>query len=571
MDRITQSLLNEFCQEYSLTSLAEDRRFEHFSAYLAVSRHYSEAFTTTDIVTGSGGDTGIDAIAVIINGSLVTDAEMVEELASTNGYLDVSFIFVQAERSSSFETSKIGQFSFGVVDFFSDKPSLSRSQAVQDAAAVMQAVYERSSRFRRGNPSCRMFYVTTGKWVGDSTLQARQEAAIADLNELQLFRDVEFIPVDADLIRSMYQQTRNSISREFTFQDRIVVPDIPGVSEAYLGIIPALDFLPLIQDESGELMRSIFYDNVRDWQDYNPVNSDIRDTLKSDTRRNSFALLNNGITVIAKTLRATGNKIYLEDYQIVNGCQTSHVLYHQKNDIDSTVMVPLRLISTQDEDIIAAIIRATNRQTEVRAEQLLALSDFQKKLERYFETFPDGKILYYERRSRQFSNLQGIEKTRIVTPSNLIRAFASMFLEEPHRTTRNYKALRDRVGDTIFGSDHRLEPYYLAAAAQYRLEFLFRNQLLDAKYKPARYHILLAFRMLSNPSKTPRMNSHEMQRFCDEMMEVIWDSNAAERNFQLAARAVDEVAKGNFHRDHIRTLPFTEALLSECKAQSRRG
>lgn len=66
---------------------------------------------------------------------------------------------------------------------------------------------------------------------------------------------------------------------------------------------------------------------MRDWQDYNPVNSEMKQTLASDTLRARFALMNNGVTIIAKTLRTTGNRFYIEDYQIVNGCQTSHVLF----------------------------------------------------------------------------------------------------------------------------------------------------------------------------------------------------------------------------------------------------
>jgi hypothetical protein len=75
LDRISKSLLDEFTAEEGLERLPEDRRFEHFAAYLSVTPHLSESFSTDDIVTGSGGDTGIDAIAVLVNGTLVTDAE----------------------------------------------------------------------------------------------------------------------------------------------------------------------------------------------------------------------------------------------------------------------------------------------------------------------------------------------------------------------------------------------------------------------------------------------------------------------------------------------------------------
>ena len=98
-----KSLLDEFSREHDLGKLSEEKQFEHFAAYLTAGRHLSEAFDTSDIVTGSGGDTGIDGIAVIVNGSLIDDADLVKDYADRNGYLDVSFVFVQAERSSRIE------------------------------------------------------------------------------------------------------------------------------------------------------------------------------------------------------------------------------------------------------------------------------------------------------------------------------------------------------------------------------------------------------------------------------------------------------------------------------------
>ncbi|MDP9191994.1 MAG: AIPR family protein [Acidobacteriota bacterium] len=563
MDRISKSLLEEFATEHGLEKLPEDKQFEHFAAFLAVTSHAVETIDTDDIVTGRGADTGVDAIAVLANGVLLTDVEQLDELVETNGYVDATFIFVQADRGAGFETAKIGQIGFGVLDFFSDNPKLPRNTSVTAAASIMAAVYKLSSKFKRGNPTCRIYYVTTGKWTGDANLDARRTTVVSDLKNLGIFREVDFIPLGADRVQKLYAQTKNAISREFTFTERTVIPEIPGVTEAYLGIIPAKEFLQLVQDDSGEIIRTIFYDNVRDWQDYNVVNSGIRATLASPEARRRFVLMNNGITVIAKTVRSTGHKLYIEDYQIVNGCQTSHVLWYNRQDIDDSVMIPLRLIATQDEDVIASIIKATNRQTEVREEQLLALSDFQKKLELFFKSYEEPRQLFYERRSRQYSGTT-VEKARIVLPGNLIRAYASMFLDEPHRTTRNFRTLLDRVGDTIFGDSHRLEPYYTAAFAYYRLEYLFRNQLLGAKYKPARFHILLAARMLANVNKPPPPNANAMQKYCETILEHLWNPAEAEELFAKAADLVDGVAQGNFDRDHIRTQPFTESLMKAC-------
>lgn len=379
MDRITASLLSEFSLENDLQRLPEDQQSEHFACYLAISRNYTETFDTADVVLGGGNDLGSDGIACIVNGTLVIDPDLVEELANTNGYIDAVFVFVQADRSSSFQSTKLGTFAFGVWDFFSDSPRLPRNAAVTSSAEVMAEVYKFSSKFKNGNPICRLYYMTTGKWTGDLNLEGRRQAEIQDITDLRLFRDVEIVPIDADKIQRFYNETKNKISREFVFPVRTVIPDIPGVNEAYLGLIPARDFLSLIQDENGDILRSLFYDNVRDWQDFNRVNDKIRKTIESEYDRPRFALMNNGITLIAKKMRGTGNRFSIEDYQIVNGCQTSHVLYHCRQHLDDSIMVPLRLIATDNEDVIGAIIKATNQQTEVKEEHLLALSDFSKK------------------------------------------------------------------------------------------------------------------------------------------------------------------------------------------------
>ncbi|MEK9139141.1 MAG: AIPR family protein, partial [Bacteroidota bacterium] len=227
---------------------------------------------------------------------------------------------------------------------------------------------------------------------------------------------------------------------------------------------------------------------------------------------------------------------------------------------------PFRLLATQDDNIKNAIIKDTNRQTQVTEDQLFALSEFPKKLEAYLPTFDAKKKLYYERRSRQYSGIASIEKVRVINMTNLVRAFAAIFLSRPHRTTRNYKALLRGVGTEIFNRDHRLEPYYTAAFAHYRLEFLFRNQVLQPELKPARYHLLLAYRILVSGEALPPMNSHEMARLCDGLMNSLWDDEVSRSHFETAAANVSAVAAGNLHRDNIRTEPFTDALLQRLRS-----
>jgi hypothetical protein len=171
--------------------------------------------------------------------------------------------------------------------------------------------------------------------------------------------------------------------------------------------------------------------------------------------------------------------------------------------------------------------------------------------------------LYYERRAREYNALP-IEKTKVVTQDGLIRAYISVFLEEPHHTTRSFGDVKASVGKSIFLATDNPEPYYVSALALYQLEYLYRSRTLDAKYKPARYLILMAFRILADPTPISRTNSRDMVKYCNKLIKLLWNANKAEDLFSRAAQVVEQVAGGNFHRDHIRTLAFRDSLQDKC-------
>jgi hypothetical protein len=210
LDRITSSVLETFTKENGLTLLPEEVRFEHLTARLTIRRHFSRALDTVDVVIGAGGDTGIDAIAIIVNGALMTDVDQVQEMLDQNGYIEATFIFVQAERTAGFDGAKIGTFGNGVIDFFADTPKMDRNDRVKENAAIMAAIYDRSAAFRK-RPACRLYYVTTGAWNDDKNLMGRRDAVVADLKRTEMFDDVDFRCLGADDIHRMYQAAKYAV------------------------------------------------------------------------------------------------------------------------------------------------------------------------------------------------------------------------------------------------------------------------------------------------------------------------------------------------------------------------
>ena len=543
MDRIVQSYIDDFLKSQQIDEKDSSKQFEMFSSYCAVAQQYTEVFDLNDILTGAGGDCGIDGIAIIANGTIISSKEEVDDLIELNkGLSDMLFVFIQSKTSSGFSSSEMGTFGAGVVDFFSETPQFVRNQFIQEKSDLINYIFNKAVHFK-SKPCCFLYYVTTGKWVDDQNCVARKNMIIHDLEELDLFKEVQFIPVDVKLIQKYYRNTIDVIETEIDFSQKVLLPDIPKIKQSYLGYVDYEEYLKLIVGDNGEIRKNVFYDNVRDYQGDNEVNIEIAETIKSAS--NKFILLNNGVTIICKKLTNLRNKFTLTDYQIVNGCQTSHVLYYNKEFINGNLQIPIKLIETLDEDTVNNIIKATNRQTQVTNEQLIALNEFHRQLEAFYQTFSGTQKLYYERRSKQYNYMTEVEKVRIVTISTQIKAAAAMFFDKPHLASRYYGRLLKSV-DGIFNEEHKLSPYYTCAYLLYKLEYLFRNKLLPAQYRKFRYHILMLIKYDFSDGKVPNLNSSKIENVCKKILECANDNvelqNEVERMIAIINKHITDAS-----------------------------
>jgi len=543
--------------------MSESDVFELFAIHSVVANAHDDEFSPEDLNTGGGNDLGIDGIAIIVNGVLVSSVEEAGDLLKINGFLDVRFIFIQAKSGSKFDSGEMAIFMDGVVEFFADTPTMPVNPDVVVARELMTWIYGNSVKFSRQKPVVEMHYVTTGSWKNDATLSAVASKRVETLDDTGLFSKTLFRPYGSDEIQACYQNTKNSITVEFNFVDKVTLPEIENVSVAYLGYLPIGEYTKLLTDSSGNIRKPLFYDNVRDFQGDNPVNSEMKETLGNFSGRQRFSILNNGVTVVARDLNTTGNKFSMSDYQIVNGCQTSHVLFESQSQLGPETNIPVKIVHTIDEDIISDIITATNRQTEITAEDLFAKASFQKKLEALYGAYPAKKKLYYERRSQQYSNVDGIEKVRIIDKKIQIRTFSAMFLDDAHRAARYYSDLRLQVeSGKIFNDDHKLEPYYVSAFAHYKLEFLFRNNQIPVYYKPARYHLLMAARYLAGGADMPAIGANKMTAYANRIVERLWNDEEAVRLFKKALEIIDAVLDDGqkLTRDTVKTQAFTDSV-----------
>ncbi len=537
MDRITKSLVNDFLNQHEIKSELESKDFEKFCNYSIISKEYNNSFSVDDISTGD--NQGIDGIGIIVNGKLVTGIEEIKDLIELNKFIEVLFVFIQSKTSSKFEGSEIGNFIFTIKDFFSETPRLKRTEEVANFLEITQFLYNKSPFMTKGKPFCKLYYITTGDWQGDTNLLAVINNGIQEIKSTNLFKDVIFEPCDANTIQKYYNKTKEIVNTTFNFKEKVPLPDINKIKEAYLGIVPFSEFKKIIIDENGN-MRNIFYDNVRDYLGENLVNNKISSTL-TNKQFDIFGVLNNGVTIVAESLTPVGHKFSISNYQIVNGCQTSRVLYNNK-DIEGmeNVYIPLRLIVTSDDNIKNQITIATNSQTEIKPEQLAALSEFQKNLEQYYDTIEGTGQLYYERLTNQYSSDNSVTKTRIITIPIQIKVFSAMFLNKPELVSGYYGKVAKNLGGNIFNSSHKFAPYYTSGLAYYRLESLFKNNSIQSKYKKARYHILMLCRLIINGAEIPPFNSKEINPFCENIINILNDSDGCLDMFNNVLKIIDK-------------------------------
>lgn len=549
MDLITQNLLMSFKKEQSFNDDIDiPVLFEHFANFCVAATEYDEEFDIESISVAGGNDLQLDGVIIMVNNVMVNSTEEIDELAKLNRYIEAEFIFVQAKSGSEFKGLEISDMFYGIRDLFSPEPTMPRNELLKEKEACIRYIYTKSELFKHGNPNIKIYYVTTGKWTDEEKLVARIKAGKETLDDLSIFNEVIFVPIDARRLQQLYSKAKNNLSKTFIFSNRVTLPQIDRIRESYLGYVPATEYIQLISDDNGNLIRTLFTENVRDFQGDNPVNNEIDATLKTEDKE-AFVVFNNGVTIVAEDLKITGDKFTLTGYQVVNGCQTSHVLYNNKDCLDESVQIPLKLIVAPENTIKNKVTKATNRQTPVKIEELAALTDFQKQLEEYYLAVSDKHRLYYERRSQQFRSDSGIEKIRIVSVSSQIRSFAATFLKRAHQSSRYYGTLLKEVGSRVFVEGHPPIAYYVASYTLFRIEWFMRRNQVDNIYRPFKYHLMGIIRMQILGIDPPNMGSNKFVRSCEKLRDILWDDDECLTAIHNACSLLSEILEDDLSRD----------------------
>jgi len=565
-DQIIEAYLKDFIEEHALANLNEAQVFERFASHCVVSKHHPETFDVENVCLGGAGDLGIDGAAILVNDHLVTSTEEIDHFKKLLRRLEVKFLFIQARSSLHLDSHHVAAFIQGVRYFFERSLPAEANDSISSLHNLQQHIYKSSIDIDT-LPSCYLYYVCTGKSDGEAPLRSTVNLGLDDLRKTGLFSTVDFLLINSESLKRLYRQLKQKITREILFDKHTILPPMSGVQEAYIGILPCTEYLKLISDEDGDLNKRLFYDNVRDFQGYNPVNHEIETTIRDAGRNDRFVLLNNGVTIVARDANKVGAKFRLNDYQIVNGCQTSHMLFFNRKSLTDAVYLPIKLVVTSDPEVTNQVIQGTNRQTEVKIEALQSLAPFHKTLEEFYQAASRNRQrkLYYERRSKQYEHL-AISRKDIITLAVQTQCFVAMFLNEPHSTHRYYGELLKSYEERMFQEAHSPMPYFVGGFALVAMERMFASGELPWELRPFRFQLLMVFRLLHEGQGLPYLNNKAIQQYCEKLIEVLDDDRRVREGFLRAAGVVrdvlDRTPRGPQPRQ--RTKAFTGALVAAC-------
>ena len=294
-------------------------------------------------------------------------------------------------------------------------------------------------------PVLKLWYCYVGEYQIDAgPVKAIVEKEMAALrNEKYKFSSVDLDICDGSSLAQMYREAQNNTIGKASFQRHVALPNIGRATAAYIGVMKCRDYIQLIRKKSGEINKGLFYENVRDFLGKsNPINKEIGQTISSAASKDQFAILNNGVTIVAKKVVPSGDVFEIHRFQIVNGCQTSHVLFNNSNDVTDQMYVTVKLIETDDVDLTNSIVKSANSQSLVMKEAFATIRPYHRVLEDFFNAMRGaGFDFFYERRPHQYDEDVSIKNAQVVSVPNVMKSFVSVVMEEPHKVHYYYGRL----------------------------------------------------------------------------------------------------------------------------------
>ncbi|MEW6594182.1 MAG: AIPR family protein [Thermodesulfobacteriota bacterium] len=493
-------------------------------------------------LVGDGGDGGIDAFYVLVNGELVQEDHDYSHLKK-NIILDL--VIVQAKTSAGFQETPVERFmtvSDDILDLSKPTSTLGATynESLVEAIACFRTLHNQlATKF----PTFRIRYYYASKGEKpDANVEKKVEKLKALVHHHFPSSEFSFTFLGASELLTL---ARRAPQTTYT----LPLAENPISSAGQVGFVCLVrlrDYFTFISDSSGGLRRNIFEANVRDYQGRTAVNDDIQYSLQ-ETHQEDFWWLNNGITVLASKASQSGKTLTIEDPQVVNGLQSSTEVFNYfkkfntEND-NRTILV--RVIVPSEAESRDRIIKATNSQTAVQQASLRATDKVHRDIEEFFR--PRG--LFYDRRKNYYKN-EGKPRDKIVGIPHLAQSVMAILLQRPDTARARPSSLLKKDADysKVYSDSHPIEMYYTCAEIMRRVEDHLRlptNNLTPKDRNNLRFYVAMHVSAKLTGKLTPSSGDLAKVDLSKLDTALLQESTTLVQGEYKALGGTDQVSKG---------------------------
>jgi hypothetical protein len=447
-------------------------------------------------------DGGIDSMFLLVNGKLIQDLEQAKDPTDHKTGITVDVIIIQSKAETGFAFKTMDRLSVTSENIFDFSRQLDQfgEKYIEPLLETIEWLREVHKALVLRRPEINVYfrYATLGDTsVIDPNVSAKAqdlERKVRKLHATVTKCEFQFIGA-RELITLFNKSPKNS----FSINCFSSISDSKG---GRVALVEIGEYFKLISD-NGVLRESLFEANVRDYEGENAVNEQIRNTL--DKKQSPpFWWLNNGITILAEKVWGTEREIHVEDPHVVNGLQTSKVIFDYMTPLvasggTDTRHCVVRIIESPDNALQDEIIKATNSQTKIPPRFLRATDEIQRDIEIVFRS----KQLHYDRRKNSWRK-NDLPLSRVVGMNELAQSVAALILHEPdHARARPSRYFKDGFYEKVFTRD-RLEVYATCAVLKKRAAAFLKT--VEAKRQDRNnlmFYVLTAIARITRQKRMP--------------------------------------------------------------------
>lgn len=420
---------------------------------------------------GEKHDYGIDAIYLTANGDSIDSIEQLEDYNKDSKFV---FHILQFKKSKGIDQADLLKLKEGINEVFVDE-SCDESkneflfELLQKLNLLKNELYK---KFSTQQIKVNVYIAFGGleENILKDDIVSKQLNDIRELLNNGGYQYNDIIIVDAQKFLLLEKQGDEIVDILKVQKTIKYITELENDKKlnGYISIVGASEIGKLVKVWQNQLFEA----NIRDFYKRNELNNKILDTASSDNEAKYFWSFNNGLTITCRKVEELPNDQYkLYGLQIVNGCQTSNSLYiaynnmlrvnelrakdnlnDQENEelesilqksLNETSSVLLKIIETNDTELIYRITETTNSQTPIKAFSLKANEDIQRNI----EDFLTPHNIYYERRINFYRN-QG--KKNVITIQKLFQLYFAQILFKPSQVRTRPKQMFQEYYDNVF-------------------------------------------------------------------------------------------------------------------------